>query len=173
MSVSIIRSLSLLFLVGCASISTTHTTSPEGEFDRYQTFYCLECSDDYNATALQYDNQQNRELIRNSIKLELEKRGYIYSKEDPDLLADFHVLIEEKTELIHEAYPMSWQLSEFSSFPLDYQYGTLVVHVVDRNTNQLVWQGTASKVLESPKKANKTIVKAVSKIFDNYPYSGN
>ncbi len=44
---------------------------------------------------------------------------------------------------------------------------TLVVHLVDRNTNQLVWQGTASKVLENPKNAEKTIQKQLRKFLQS------
>ena len=162
----------LCLLAGCASISTTFDASPEGEFDRYQTFFCLECLDDFNATLPQYDNEENRELIRQAIKLEMEKKGYFYQQEEPDLLVDFHIMIEEKNEIIHDAYPMSWQLSEFTTFPINYQYGTLVIHIVDRNTNLLVWQGTASKVLENPKNAGSTIQRAVAQIFAKYEFRG-
>jgi len=160
-----------LVATGCASISTSFSTSSEAEFDRYQTFYCLECEDDFNTTAPEYDNEINRELIRAAIRVELEKKNYFYTRENPDLSVDFHIIIEEKSDVIHEAYPMSWQLSEFSSFPVNYQYGTLIIHFVDNNTKQLVWQGTASKVLENPKKAQKTIQRAITKIFQRYAYT--
>ncbi len=160
-----------LLFARCATISTGFDVSPDGEFDRYQTFFCLECVDDYNSINPQYDNEGNRELIRQAIKSEMERKGYLYEHESPDLLVDFHILIEEKTEIIHENYPMNWQISEFSTFPINYQFGTLVIHFVDRNTNLLVWQGTASKVLENPKNAQKTIQKAIAKILSNYDYS--
>jgi len=158
-------------MVGCASISTDFNVSPGGEWDRYQTFYCLECQDDFNVTAPQYDNEENRELIRKMIRSELEKKGYFYLKEDPDLLIDFHITIEDKTELLHEAYPMGWQSKEFMTFPINYQYGTLIIHIVDRNTNQLVWEGIASEVLENSKKATKTIQRSITRIFKDYSYS--
>ena len=167
MLIQVIKLLLLLTLTGCASITITSNTSPEGEFDRYQTFYCRECQDELNREVPRYDNLENRELIRQAIQAELEERGYFYSQESPDLFADFHVVIEERSEIIEEAYPMGWQRDEFMSFPINYQYGTLIVRLTDRNTNQLVWQGTASKVLENPKNAGKTIEKAINRIFKN------
>lgn len=166
--------LSIFLLSGCASISTTYNYEPEGEFDRYQTFYCLECTDDLNKNAPQYDNQENRELIRRAIEQELIGRGYILEKEDPDLLVDFHIVIEQKSDVVGEAYPMAWQTHDFAYYPIYYDYGTLVVHLVDRNKDQLVWQGTASKILENPKNAQKTIGRALEKLFGQYQFqAGN
>jgi len=162
-----------LFTVGCATFSTTFDVDLQGEFDRYQTFYCQECVDDYSPIGPQYDNELNRERMRTTIREELENRGYIYEQESPDLMVDFHFVIEQRTDLARDAYPMSWQTHDLSYYPIHYKYGTLVVHLVDNNKNQLVWQGTAACVLDNPDKVEKKLQKAVIKIFRQFRFSAN
>ena len=68
---------------------------------------------------------------------------------------------------------MAWQTHDFAYYPIQYDYGTLIVNMVDRNRDQLVWQGTAAKILENPKNAPKTIGRAIVKLFDQYKYRAN
>ena len=52
----------------------------------------------------------------------------------------------------------------------DYEVGTLIVSMFDRNSKQLIWRGTASgDVSDNSQKKIKGLVKVVQKMFKNFP----
>ena len=55
-----------------------------------------------------------------------------------------------------------------------YSEGTLILDVVDREKNELIWRGSASKTIDemaSPEERVKTIQDAVSKLLKDFPPS--
>ena len=55
-----------------------------------------------------------------------------------------------------------------------YTEGTLILDVVDRENNELVWRGSASKTIdemESPEQRVKTVQSAVAKLLKDFPPS--
>lgn len=53
-----------------------------------------------------------------------------------------------------------------------YQVGTLQIDLIDAKTGQLVWRGSAEKVIDdtpTPAERSAAIHNAVAKIFSDYP----
>ena len=52
----------------------------------------------------------------------------------------------------------------------DYEVGTLIVSMFDRNSKQLIWRGTASgDVSDNSQKKIKSLAKVVQKMFKDFP----
>jgi len=54
----------------------------------------------------------------------------------------------------------------------EYEVGTLIIDIVDRESNQLVWRGAKEgrlKKNQSPEKREASINKTVSEILSNFP----
>ena len=67
----------LIALVFFASCTTVKVRSDQAvDFDKFETFYCLECLDEFSAVSPEYDNPETRELIREAIISELEKMQF-------------------------------------------------------------------------------------------------
>ena len=55
---------------------------------------------------------------------------------------------------------------------INYQVGTLQIDLIDAKTDQLVWRGSAEKVVDTsptPAQRSAAIREAVSKILSDYP----
>lgn len=109
------------------------------------------------------------------------KNGFIKSK-NPDLL----IALDVKTKLNQTAtanttsgfgYGRYGFSGGFSTTQIDYdEYteGTMIVSLVDKSTQHIVWQGTGTKTLvenASTRKKESNTNYAMDQIFKNYPPS--
>lgn len=164
------------FLTKCTTTSSVITDyDRETDFDQYTTFYW---SDDF-----QLENGENGEeeplfyntlvkkRLKNAIQSEMEGRGYVLSSDDPDLLINSQVVVQEKNAYRNN-YPYYYGYYPFgyNNIPVrNYKEGDIVIGLIDKDQRQLVWQGYASGVLDtSTKDRDEEIRKAVSLIFAKY-----
>ena len=141
----------------------------EANFNQYNSFnWSAEIDSQKDGHPL-LDNSLVRKRIKNAIKSEMEGRGYAFT-ENPDLLVKFHLVVEEKTG--YTTYPSGYSYWRRDNVrPYNYKEGTLVIDLIDRKQNQLVWQGyTAGIVNEKPEKMEEKIRQAISLIFQEYNY---
>jgi Domain of unknown function (DUF4136) len=126
--------------------------------------------------------------LERSVSREMLARGYTHAAGgEPDLLINFSVKTKDKIEsdyspAVDAGYGYGWGRSRFGygyGFGLnDYENdiqtvteGSLMIDLVDRAHNEVVWSGTAvgrltKKVLDNP---DATINQAVTDIFARYP----
>jgi hypothetical protein len=114
--------------------------------------------------------------LKQSTRDELERHGYVYSDQNPDLKVNFDVKITQRQEL--RSFPTSngifvrrAGLQDYSL--VNYSQGTISIDLVDNHMKSLVWQGIADgrvddKMLEDPGKAIDNVVKH---IFVGFPLS--
>ncbi len=158
----------MIFAVGCASVKVRKDGAVD--FGKYQTFYCMECLDEYSHIAPEYDNPETRELIRESIIAELEAKGLKYTEEDPQMLVDFKVIIEERTAIMTTPETTYYYWETYDAPTVSFKRGTLLINLIDASNNQAIWQGAASRIIdEDPSdKYNEKIKSKVARIFNKY-----
>jgi len=112
---------------------------------------------------------------------ELERRGYTYATDNPQLLVNFNVNVMDKTKV--ESTPSmgyygyrTGMYGMWAGYPQDvytvnYKDGTLAIDIVDAQKRQLVWQGVAQgRISESAMKdPGPAIARVVAEIFEKYP----
>jgi hypothetical protein len=135
----------------------------------------------YHSSLL--DNAIHAEIAR-----QLEKRGMREDVTSPDVLIAYHTYTEKKQSSINNYYPMmyggwGWQYypwgGGFSPYPFGYwngyartytyTEGTLIVDVINAQSNVLVWRGSVSDAITDPSNLHRKGIQAVDDIFKKFP----
>jgi len=135
---------------------------------------------------------QNNELveqnIRNAVAEQLQKRGYVETTTDPELYISTDMLIERNNERRTDAvytdsyyrnyynprtgrmvtYYFPSQLAGYENYSVTVRKGTVTVTFIDAKTDKAVWQGWASKRLESSTMDQDEIFQDVRSIFNKF-----
>ncbi len=164
--------LAILLIAGCSSVTIVSTNPKEGlSLANYKTFdfYQLNTEQDMTPTF-----RTRVDWIKSEIAKQLSSRGLQQTSENPDLLVNLGVVVEEKIQTrettIQDAprymgqRNYSWQSQEV---PVgEYQEGTVTVDLVDAKENTLAWQGVASSVIvKSDKSSQKNIADGIGRLF--------
>lgn len=177
---TIVAVLMVGIFFGCASI-TKHSVvtdyDRDADFEKYKTFYW---SDNF-----QIENGEKEEdplfynsLIKKRLKVAIEDeliaKGYKMDKQDPNLLVEARVTVEQK-DVRTDSYPYKHfyypYYGYYGSSSTQYKEGGVIVELIDKDRRQLVWQGYAPDVLQTnTKDKQEEIREAVSTIFAKYTH---
>lgn len=181
--------LLILFLFnGCVTIPNVETDYDRSvSFKTYQTFnwYPTEVPP---GTAEPGDLPYSTLLdvrIREAIASELVKQGINPTTRDPGLLVAYDISVETAQEPVNNyvfppgfgygysywyGYRYNYGYAAIPAFRSirEYTVGTLVIDLIDRNTNQLVWRGWSEAVIDptgpiEPGKINRIVANIMSR----------
>jgi hypothetical protein len=162
----------ILLLGACSSVRVVF--DKEVNFDNYTSFICVECEDDYSEANTEHDNADYRALIRGEITKALKAKGLQYNTENPDLLVDFKVVIEEHTAVLGNPQTMYdyWETYKYPTGKFRKQI--LLVNLIDASSQKAIWQGMASNLIDEDKeKINAKTKRSILKMFKNFKSSKN
>ena len=177
---AIVAVLSIGILAGCAS--SAHIEKDETvNFSKYKTFTWL------HGENGKLENQSDliESKIRNAVTKEFEKIGWRESKNKPDVILDYDVLVERSNKeqrepvysqpysrLVYNPYTRRYATIYYPSQFLGYESyekvikeGTITVTMIDAKTDKTVWQGWTTGEVNNKNLTNKEIQKAVASIF--------
>ena len=162
--------LAALFLAGCSSVETHVDYDRAASFSSYRTFAFKDVRTPDNPISLK--------RVRAAVTRTLGSRGLTESAgEKPDLWVVLHTRAHRQTQVTtynpgwgwgwgwRGAY---WNAAYVRQIPI----GTLMVDLVDTKAKELVWRGSASRVVdadESPQTRDEKVQQAVDKLFDGFP----
>ncbi len=134
------------------------------DFTNYQSFQIINAPDGFPVGA----NPINKQRIDRAIKRELEGLGYT-ATENPDLLVSWFVKVQTVKDYDWYAnYYGRWAYLSYAHVN-EYKKGTLVIDVIDRAENQVIWHGkTSDRVYEGMPKVEKKINAAVHSMIKQY-----
>ena len=166
--------LSFIVLSSCGSgIRVLDTEADSGfELSQYKTFdfFMLEGAGDTTENFV-----KNANLIKDSIRKKLQAKGLQPTSENPDLLVNIGIVVEEKVQTrqttIQEAprymgqRNYSWKSQEV---PVGkYKQGTVTVHLVEPTSKKMVWTGVAEGIVPSnEEKLQATIDDGIDRLFE-------
>ncbi|MDO3384731.1 DUF4136 domain-containing protein [Gilvimarinus sp. SDUM040013] len=123
--------------------------------------------------------------FKSAARNEMEALGYTYNENDPELLVNFFMNTENRTEIrssprmtasygyygYRSGLYMGFPVYESDTETRHYKMGTLNIDVVDASEERLIWEGIAEgklskEALDNPRPA---IHSAVKQIFQQYP----
>jgi hypothetical protein len=166
------------------------------DFTQYQTFAWLPTPDTANTSTI-YDSEIIKSMARNAVEDELQKRGYELDPENPDILILVHTMYErdvdaEPTNLygnygyfvpgFYTGPPQNYFYRQFSGIPqvnshgirtVEYTEGTVVVDIIDRERQELVWRGWSQEEERDPRVMENSLDRYIAYIFDEYPVKPN
>ena len=173
----------LLFAVCCIlcqcspSARISSRLAPGADFTQYKTFdfYQLDASGDTLSTKF----SSRTKSMEYAIEQEMKAKGYTRTNTNPDLLFNIGIVVEEKTQTRQTDFRTdapryigqrnySWKSEEVTVGT--YREGTVTVDLVDRNTNQRVWDGVAREIIPNrDDRVEKAIATGVKLLLKDVP----
>jgi hypothetical protein len=169
-----------VLLAGCAG--PAHIEKDETvNFNKYKTFIWLH--GDNGKLENQSDLVESK--IRGAVTKEFEKLGWRETKNKPDVILDYDVLVDRTTReqrdpvysqpytrLVFNPYTRRYATIYYPSQFLGYESyekiikeGTITITMIDAKTDKVVWQGWTTGQVNSQHLTSKEIQKAVAGIF--------
>jgi Domain of unknown function (DUF4136) len=171
---------SVVVLASCAS--SAHIEKDDStNFGKYKSFTWLHGENG----KLENQSDLAETKIRDAVSKEFEKIGWKESKNKPDVILDYDVLVEraskEKKEpvysqpysrLVYNPYTRRYttifypsQFVGYESYEKIIKEGTITITMIDAKTDKVVWQGWTTSEVNSKNLTSKEIQKAVAGIF--------
>ena len=164
-----------LLLVACSSVSIKNVKrANDFTLSKYKTFGFFDV--DASGNALGPDYASNLNLLKDAIRTEFMKKGIVLA-DNPDLMVNIGTVVSEEVQTRETSFAnagdrtaymgqrnYSWHSQEVVVGT--YKQGSVTLDLVDRESNKLVWQGTAESIL--PGKESKVpalIEEGMEKLF--------
>ena len=182
-------SLAAVFiLASCAS--TAHIEkADDADFSRYKTYAWLAKDENGNDRNLDLTEQK----IRTAVDKELGKAGWRQSKNNPDVILNYDVLVERSVEevsrpvysqpytrLVYNPYTRRYATIYYPSQFMGYdrenrpvREGTVTITMIDSQTDRAVWQGWTTEVVNGRNLSSKEIENSVRSIFRKFDIAKN
>jgi len=174
---NILIAAAVLLLAACAK-------TPDIDYDKsvdftnYKTFAWFP-----QATLADAGNYQISPLmekrVREAVNAQLQANGMTPADEaSADVLINYHASVDTKVDVdtFNVGYGARWNYwgmgYNTQTTTREYDVGTLVIDVVDRASNQLVWRGAREGRLQkkqTPEQRNAAVNEAVATILSGFP----
>lgn len=140
-----------------------------------------------------YNNDQVNEIVIDEIRKNMQEKNYRLDRNQPDLLVYYHLMMDEENAVNANPvytnysyyrpghyvgpYYRNYAYNNYFTIPriaganvqqVPYREGTLVIDLIDRRTNEIVWRGRAEDVVE-PNNLDQELRSYVNAIFDRLP----
>ncbi len=171
------KSLSLFALVltltftSCSTVKVVSDYDSKTDFNKYKTFAFYKPGID-KAKISDLDKKR----IMREIQANLEAKGMTIS-ETPDMLVSIFTKERERVDVYNNSYGYwgygygPWYGGYGGTSVSTSTEGTLFIDLIDKEKNELVWQGVGKGdlVMSSVEKKEARIKEIVSKIMEQYP----
>ena len=189
---SLVGALCVLGAVACTSVQTSTNFDPSAvsQLDTYRTYSWLPMKKEGTDPRIYNPIIQSR--VHQSVEEELARRGFRQAApgQKPDFKLGWHGALDKKVavDTIDNYYGYVWDpwydpffgpvgyggsgLPVTQTVVREYNEGTLILDVVDADSNKLVWRGTAQAQLSDrvgARKSQKLIDKAVGELLEDFP----
>jgi len=181
--------LTVFFISACSSTPDLRSDSdPTADFSNFKTYGFF---DEYSTDEKKYTTLVTQ-YFKDSLRREMNARGYVYSTDHPDLLVNFNANFSEKLKVTNTptmgvgvgmGYPGYYGYrrggyATYASYNYNttnvsqYTEGTVNVDLVDASKKQLAWEGVAEGRVHEKKVADikNAVDRVVTMIMAQYPY---
>jgi hypothetical protein len=178
----------VIAITAMACGATAHIEKDETvNFSSYKTYAWVSEKD--KSLQERNSNHLTDSHIKAAVAKQLQKAGWVESKTRPDVLLDYNIMVENTVKeqnnpvysrpftryyynpysrrIIGFYYPS--QMMGYESYEIPYKEGTITLHMIDRKSDKLIWQGWSSDAVNSHNLTSKEVnasVKAILRKFD-------
>ncbi len=123
-----------------------------------------------------FNNESGRKMIKDAIQYELDSRGYVMNKNNPDMFISFSAIEQPASLRTTDGYVTlssgAKVRTEDNVSYTDVKPGTLLINFINAKNNKQIWQGFASGILQADQMKDESKVRqAVSSIFAEFKYN--
>lgn len=163
-----------VLLAGCSpQIRVYSDHDPDYDLWTYKTFdWGQKVKIEEGKNPLHY-NELNDKRIKSAVQEQMTTRGYQMTSVNPDLILHYHIIVDDQSVVSTEPYGYRygphWMRMQTNVY--SYREGTLILDLMERKTNNLIWRGWAVSAIDEidPEKVDDLIKTAVARIFKKYP----
>lgn len=189
---NLIFCFSFLLILSCGTSNVQTAKTTDKDLSNYDSFAYLPNANP-DVAGQDYNNEEVTTAVIEVINMNMQEAGYELDREDPDLLVLVSTKVDNetasRTQPVYAGYPyragvttISPQYSPYyfrgyntfnrvvgyDTDTYEYEEGTLVINLVDRETRETVWKGVASDNIYT-QGTNEAIRGLVNDIFEEYP----
>lgn len=179
-----------LLIVGCGPKVNTNKKTAKN-LDSFTSYAFLPNQDTISNTN--YDNAFVNEIVIDQINKNMQDLDYRLDRNQPDLLVYYHLMMDEEVAVNANPvytnysyyrpgyyvgpYYRNYAYNNYFTVPrlvgstveqVPYKEGTIVIDIIDRRTNEILWRGRANDVI-TPTNLEEKLRTYVNAIFEKYP----
>ena len=184
--VGALMALAVVFGMGCGA--TAHIEKDESvNFSKIRSFAWIGGKE--KSLSERHSNSIIDANLKNTVSETLQKKGWVEDNRNPDVLLDYNIMVENNVKqqsdpvytrpytryyynpysrrIVPVFYPS--QMVGFQDYEIPYKEGTLTLHMIDADTNKLIWQGWSADQVDGNNLTSKEVqssVKAILKKFN-------
>jgi Domain of unknown function (DUF4136) len=175
--------IATLTLHSCTSANVATSIDSTIDFATYRTFAWLP---DSSWKETKYDNDILQRNVEQEVVRILKAKGYVVDTLQADFLVHHHVTVEDRTRLVQAPsyryapsmgfmgrygyYSMYQPMMVSNGFrEVPYREGTLIVDVIDRKQQRLVWRGWSEQPLEGIAEFERSVGYRLQEILVKFP----
>ena len=176
-----------VMLASCASVA--HVEKDEtANFNSYRSYAWVESKKDQEDSGKTKVSDLTERKIRDAVNAELAKTGWKETKNKPDVLISYDVMVERgiveqnspvysqpTTRYVYNPYSRRWVAIYYPSQFMGYdnsqravREGTITVSIIDAKTDKTIWQGWTTEEINSRNLTSKEIQNSVKSIFRKF-----
>lgn len=165
------------FAAGCAVMTVSSHIERNANFNDYLT-YDWGPPDNLPVGDPRLDNNPFfRDYVQGAIEKKLAAKGYERAVTgEPDLLVHYHASVNQKVDVYHSDLREGYCFQNCETRVVDFEEGTLVIDLVDRRTDKVIWRGwaqdTMDGVIDNQDRLEKQVDAGVTKMMLQLPASG-
>jgi hypothetical protein len=171
--------VSLMAWSGCAHVKVSADWDPSANLTSFRTYAWMP-GPQKETGNVQLDNPLLDKRIRKAVKAQLQSQGYSEATvSSADFLLGYHLSLDRKLKAVQinntfgygYGHRGVWSGGNRTSIK-EYDVGTLIIDLVEREGNELVWRGSGkTQVRDSatPAKADAKVALVVAKILEQFP----
>lgn len=175
----------LLVLSGCANYNVKYTRTPGTDYSKYKTYAWIPA----DSSQGKYINRKHlNDRIMYYANDALNKKGMTVNTTNPDVAIRFYTYTEDKVEYQYTPPPAyvsfgfrgpgyymgySPMLAPATVTPRNYKEGSLVIEMVDVQSQQVVWKSEASSVVDQTTDIDKVLNGAIRDMATTLPIRMN
>lgn len=159
-------------LTSCSSITIRSDWDTTVDFTSYSSFVFLDRGD-----GPRRGSPLVHQRIEHALQTELAAKGFDKVVTPwADLAVTYYVGSRQEVRVVHGGYygwGGPWRRGYWGpSHVHTYRTGTLVVDIVDRRQQQLVWRGVADGAFGRPDPSDEQVAKVVARLLTEFPPTG-
>jgi len=163
---------SVLWVTACStlSVSVNTTYEPDAHFSQFKTYAWMPKSTDDSVQETIVAATVGR-LIMDDVEKELDTLGYEKKADGlPDFYLAYRAYVQEKVVPKVTPYMCGERVCGQDISYENVKHGTLILDIIQADSKQVVWQGTAVGMTD-PSKREELIMEAVQQLFKKFPPS--
>ncbi len=169
--------LLLMAMTGCSTMSTSYDYDDQFAWRTFKTYNWLRSTQPGadESVEIKLSGELLDGRIRDAVDFEMADRGITLS-DTPEILVKYHLGAEDKLQVTDWGYSYSDYRWGYGGRNVDvYQYtqGTLVIDIIDHESDTLIWRGSATGAVQgtqrTPEEMRARVNTIVQKVMEKFP----